>query len=132
MTKAVSGNKHPTEPHAGIYWWYRGKVVAFTEPVSAVEPVEHVHDSALGHDPMWPQVQRQYPPLRDKEYYDIPRGRVLYVADRDEYWLFAPAVLHTRVTVIGRIIRRFGLPPEKVHLKTDTHYEPAPMEWEDE
>ena len=120
-------------PHVGIFWFYRGRLVALGAALNKVISQGGVQDVDAGHDKLWPQVQRRHPAFRHKEYYEVPRGRVLYNVSRGEFWLFAPQSLQHRRPIIDRIIRRFGLPPERIILKSDRHYEPPGDDlWNDE
>ena len=111
-------------PHIGIFWVYRGRLIALGTPLDKVVAHGGVQNVEAGHYEVWPQIQRRYPALRRKEYYEVPRGRILYDGGRGEFWLFAPQSLQRRRPTIDRIIRRYGLPPAKVRLKSDLHYEP--------
>src|SRR5437899_2791486 len=69
------------EPQIGIFWVYRGQILRFTQPVSQVPAVGGFRDSSYGHDGFWKQMIDLFPELSLKEYFDIPRGRVLFAVN---------------------------------------------------
>ncbi len=106
-----------TACQVGIFWINDGRVIAFTEDVESVRAIGGFKDSDLGHDACWEQV------ALPGEYMDTSRGRVLYDVRHDTFRLFVPSALVDDRTTLDRIRQRFNLPPEKVQVWTDPHYE---------
>jgi hypothetical protein len=82
---------------------------------------------------LWPKVQKQYPDLRDKEYEQVPRGRVLYDAGRRQYVLLCSDVVAKNRVLLAQIMRRFNLPREATRVVVDQHYnDPAQINWDED
>jgi hypothetical protein len=107
----------------GIFWLHGGKLIVFGEEASTVKPVGGVRDGRFGHDDEWPNVQEMYPALVDREYFEIPRGRVLFREDPGVYEVFLPAKLHAHKRLVEAVAKAFSLQPEGIRLKQDEHYE---------
>ena len=110
-------------PHIGIFWAYRSRLIVFSEPVADVSAVAGVKDSRFGHDAVWAEVVRSRPELGGREYYDVPRGRVVYRVDDDLYNVFLPRRMHLVPIWLARICRTFALPSPRVRMRADLHYE---------
>jgi hypothetical protein len=113
-----------SERQVGIYWVYQGRVLAFSEPLSAVRAIDGVRDSDLGHDAIWSRVQASRPELRSREYFDVPRGRVLYRESEARFDVFMPKRFWKDRRVTAAVRRAFGLKASEVRLCADEHYEP--------
>src|SRR4051794_1847439 len=111
------------EPRVGIFWVVGGEVVAFTEPLGHVGPVNGVRDSDLGHDALWPMVQRRHPRLRCLEYWQVPRGRVLYREREHRFDLLMPTAEGRDRRLVAAVAERFGLPAGRFIVAWDLHYE---------
>src|SRR5689334_14468611 len=112
------------EPRVGIFWMVNGNVLAFTEPLDHVRPVNGVRDSDLGHDDLWPLVQRRHPQLRSLEYWQVPRGRVLYRERERRFDLLMPAAEGGDRRLVAAVAERFALPAGTFIVASDVHYEP--------
>jgi hypothetical protein len=123
LSKYFHLNKEAAEPQVGIFWLYMGQVLQFSQPVSSVAPVAGFKDSGYNHDSYWNQMVKMFPELNQKEYYDIPRGRVLFSVN-GIYHIMLPALEAKNKIVVSRIIRNFSLPRERSVAETDHHYDP--------
>ena len=112
------------DSHVGIFWILGRKVIAFREPAANVPPVNGVADSDLAHDPMWTAIQREHRQLRDKEYWQIPRGRVVHHVQRDRFVVYCPTQMSEDAELIARIRRKVSLPPDRTDVLPDLHYDP--------
>jgi hypothetical protein len=106
-------------PKVGI-WWDDGKrLVALTHAYT--KNVAHVGgriDSNLSHVDEWPMVAREFGLTAEDEYFTVPRGRVVLLAEE-----LVGIILHGNTTKSGRlptIARRFDLTNWKAEI--DTHY----------
>jgi len=108
----------------GIFWIVDGEIVAFKEPASKVKSVNSVKDSEFAHDSLWPKVQRSCSGLEDKEYWQIPRGRVVYRDPKREYVVFMPTMLLKDRGLLVGISKAFGLGASRVCALGDLHYDP--------
>jgi hypothetical protein len=85
-----------------------------------------VRDSRYGHDQEWPRVQAMYPELDGREYFEIPRGRVLHRPEEGTFDVFLPAALARAPRIVAALARAFHLPEEAIRLRRDEHYELRP------
>jgi hypothetical protein len=111
-------------PQLGIFWLYRHRIIAFTVPVDAVTEVGGSKDASLAHSDLWDQVVKQQPKLAGKEYWSVPRGRVLFQIPKRTYIIYSSTSLASDQSVIGKIVRRFGLSGLDVQVGSDRHYDP--------
>ena len=115
-------DKETGEPQIGIFWVYRGQVFQFTQPYSSVPPVGGFRDSNYTHDGYWGQMEKMFPELAGKEYFSVPRGRVLFEVNGTFHIVMSSKDAKNQI-LIARIKRAFNLPPKTV-VDTDVHYNP--------
>lgn len=124
--KVYNLKKEAANPQIGIFWLYKGQILQFAESVNNVPPVGGFKDSGYTHDSYWKQVQQMHPELAGKEYFDVPRGRVLFVIN-GTYKIILPSAQSKDMMLIKRIISNFSLPAAKTIVETDLHYD-APQD----
>lgn len=119
--------KSQPQPQVGIFWVFRGRVLAapcpVAEGVEACDMVNGPHD----HVDYWPVLQRQHPELADLEYEEVPRGRVVFSRADRRFCVYLDKKLH-RPAVESRLVRVFGLPRSRTSFSTDPHYVTDPGE----
>ena len=71
----------------------------------------------LGHDKLFESTYPNY----SSEYYDFPRGRIVYDTVNDEYTIYIDQCIRTK-TKIEKLKKLFGLKNEKVKVDGDLHY----------
>ncbi len=64
--------------HIGIFWVHQGHILASPVSLDVAVVTSGIADSPKNHVSLWPQIQRKHPDLRDLEYLDVPRGRVVF------------------------------------------------------
>jgi hypothetical protein len=111
----------------GIFWVDRGQLI-----IAAVSLADGVDDGVFvngpdDHDPYWPIVQRTHANLRGLEYYQVPRGRVLFNKTERRFYGYLDKVLDTPV-MKRMIMARFHLPRKHTTFQTDLHYTTDPDE----
>ncbi|RYZ44641.1 MAG: hypothetical protein EOO72_05740, partial [Myxococcaceae bacterium] len=94
----------PPEPRLGIYWLVNGKVESFSQPMSEVRPVDMVRDTDLGHADTWPRVVGRHPELRGREYFEVPRGRVLFVECETIFRVFMPSREAAQKELVAQVV----------------------------
>lgn len=110
-------------PKVGVFWFYRGDVWGQgIDLAGGEEGVPGLIDCPDSHAELWDEkILSIFPELRGCEYYEIPRGRVLW--DRNQGC--ANVYLDATLLDIGskvRIAQFFDLPLESVTWRTDSHY----------
>ena len=107
-----------SEPHVGIWWQGREGLVAFAQALDAVEEPMPLIDSDLAHNDLWPHAAGRLGADRTSEYFEIPRGRVLWDSTRDR-----GIVYHGNATgreTLVQVAALFGLP--NWETRKDDHY----------
>lgn len=111
-------------PSVGIFWLVGGEIVVFTTPVDRGERVGGFVNYPHGHVDLWRFVQRSRPQLREVEYEDIPRGRVVFDEGGKSFHLLLPSAACKDPALVERLIARFGLGNSEVKVIADRHYDP--------
>lgn len=66
------------EPLVGIWWDDSTTLVAFAHPITENTSGDELVDSNLSHDREWPLVCHRLGRPPQSEYFEIPRGRVIF------------------------------------------------------
>jgi len=91
-------------PLVGI-WWYDGMTLAaFAHSMEQrVSSLERLIDSNLEHWREWPKVCSKFGKLPSDEYFDVPRGRVIYDAGQGRSVIYhGSATPPERVRIIAK------------------------------
>ena len=72
------------------------------------------------HYETWPTVQKEYPAMREVEYDEIPRGRVIFNVERKKYFVYSNKDVLRNFK--AEIIEAFNLPVKKIKFLEDDHY----------
>lgn len=64
--------------HVGIWWHDDERLVAFLQSISEIKSVGHLIDSDLAHDAVWEIARHELTGHENAEYFDIPRGRIVW------------------------------------------------------
>jgi len=110
----------PDQPRVGIWWLVGDEVVDFGIDPETVAPCDGVRDSPDGHFRVWPRVVERFRQLRNVEYDEIPRGRVILQGDQFVVLLGEKESLVPGL--VARIAHAFGLDSQNVRVVTDEHY----------
>lgn len=110
-----------SEPQVGIFWLVNHKLVTETTPVSQAELYLNFRTHAGDHVTSWESLRRAGVVPSDLEYDEVPRGRLIYDAARDQFTLMADQhILHDK-QVLAKIMTQFNLPANTI-TDTDRHY----------
>src|SRR5436190_755945 len=113
--------KTNSKPQIGIFWVFRGKVLAATAPLEDGAPSAESLDSPHDHVRVWPTLQQKNPALRSLEYEEIPRGRIVFIKRTKQFHVYADKALHTP-TVKRLILATFQIPRARAVFLGDSHY----------
>jgi len=115
-------NPVPPEPHVGIFWLFRDRLILDATPISKAE----LYGSALGHPTShidhWTRLQRTRTVPAEVEYEEPPRGRVVFDGREQRFHLLADKCILGRRDVVGRIMAAMNLPQDKTSEGRDEHY----------
>jgi len=116
-----SGQSKRLTGKVGIFWVFHGRVLAATYNLADGEDYGDAVNGRTDHVHYWPKFQEQHPALRELEYQDVPRGRVLFMKPSEKFHVYLDKAL--RAEKIKRAIcQEFELPVAKTKFLSDSHY----------
>lgn len=123
---AASKGKTAAIPEVGVFW-IADDGTMFHESVSLRDAEDYGDFKIFGgcHYDLWRKAVRANPQWRDKEYENVPRGRVVYRRHpkTPHFIVYLPKRL---LKYRGKVVSTFHLPSAYVRFDTtDEHYEPV-------
>lgn len=115
--------------NVGIFWFHRGGLLVSRVPVADGVATHNAVDSPVDHVDYWPKLQRRHPELREREYFEIPRGRVIYMTKPKTFHIYLNRVL-IQPRIQAALLKEFGLPKRRTKFVPDGHYTTDPNELE--
>jgi hypothetical protein len=113
----------------GIFWVYKNTVIGKARELSeSQETVPGMLDSPDSHVDVWEDdatIAARFPELRDVEYQDVPRGRVVYATADDQAIVYMDARLQS-AKIRRAIANFFDLADAATTWESDTHYTTDP------
>jgi len=114
-------------PLLGIFWFFKGKLLKAETPwEEGIEGPEAIN-AKDDHVNVWPTMQRQNPALRNLEYEEVPRGRVVFLKKPRKFCVYMDKQLHTPA-IKRMILAQFHLPKSSTQFLSDLHYTTDPDE----
>jgi hypothetical protein len=123
-----------TNPKVGIFWFVLDDMggrhmLADGCDLAEAEPYGDCLTFGPGHSEIWNKWRRSGPPsnralmtiIRDDEYEDWPRGRIVFDRIADRFMLYADR----RITAEGltaKVAQYFCLPADRTVIQYDLHY----------
>jgi hypothetical protein len=104
--------------HVGIWWHDDERLVAFLQSIAEIKPISHLIDSDLAHDSAWETARRELSCGEQTEYFDVPRGRILWDTAHQCGILYHGN--STSTDLFEELARIYRLPRWEVRL--DEHY----------
>jgi hypothetical protein len=111
----------PQEPHVGIVWSIRDRLIFDSVPMHEAEANGEHWDHPRSHIDVWAHLQRHGKVPRESEYEEFPRGRVIYSSASATFTLLLDKCILDRKDLIDKIKAELHL-PKKIKLSTDPHY----------
>lgn len=112
-------------PKVGVFWVYQSKVLGqATSITKGSQSVLGLLDAEVTHQQVWKDKKHfsgEFPELADREYLDIPRGRVLYQTKNRQSLVYMDSNLMHPVTK-QKIADFFEFRPAAAIWKHDLHY----------
>ena len=98
---AMENKQAISVPDVGIFWVYGGKVYGTYKPLGEADMMGDYKYDKTTHYMFWEGLKERNPELpQDKEFNEVPRGRVAYVISEKAYHIISnPDVLGDTVTV---------------------------------
>jgi hypothetical protein len=110
------------EPHVGIFWFVRGKLVIDSTPLGESEPYGEHLTHPRSHIDVWGQWRLGGKVPGESEYEKFPRGRVMYNTKTERFTLLVDRCILRDKGVVSRIMSELHLPSENTDKGTDAHY----------
>lgn len=117
-------------PHIGIFWVHNGHVFGKARGLSeGIQTLPNCLDSPDDHVSVWEisALRKNYPDLRDSEYFDVPRGRVIFNTKTETAIIYLDKFLSSRCAR-DQILEFFDLTASKISWKNDSHYTTDPKQ----
>ena len=121
------------EPEVGIFWTFDGKLFHLeSSPVSKAVRTRVSVDYAVGHYAAWFMMEKKgllssLPPHMRDEYDAIPRGRVVFLFDQENYVIYHGDDYNEAIE--AEIVDRLHLPEGGFREEVDEHYNPLPEDF---
>lgn len=85
------------ESEVGIFFVYNGEVLTYSTPLCVTEPYGNFNSADSEYDRYWKFGQRYDVVPREIEYGEVPRGRVEYDINEENFRIYAdPCILKDR------------------------------------
>ena len=123
----MRGTKNTLRSTIGIFWIFKEKLLKLETALQNGSDYAGVIHSDINHIDYWPVLQRRMPELKQLEYEDVPRGRVMFFKRTKKYRVLMDKVLHTPRNK-QLLLKAFNLPKAKTVFGTDPHYTTDPKE----
>lgn len=115
----------------GVFWIYKASIFGKTTELHQGEmAVSAIVDSPDNHADFWIHDRehlRQFPELSEREYFEVPRGRVLFDKTQNRSIVYLDiAILSVHVKEL--VCRFFDLEVANVLWRDDLHYKTSPAD----
>lgn len=107
------------QPIVGIFWLLGNRLIFDTSPLSEAEPYGDCLGHEESHDHYWTVQQGLGNVPRDVEYYEHPRGRVVYNTKTQRFALYADRCIVKQKSVVSRVMEAMCLPASQTDVGTD-------------
>ncbi len=109
-------------PQLGIFWVYQERVIGRARALAdGDESRPGLLDSPDDHVSLWENAELRKPARLHSEYFDVPRGRVVFSTEEHRAIIYLDASL-SGTAVRKRILSFFDLADTPVTWKEDPHY----------
>jgi len=108
----------PSSPHVGIWWHRSQRLVGFAQAIDDLPEFVGLVDSDLGHNDLWTAARPELGCDELAEYFDVPRGRVLWSPSKKRGLIYHGNGTDTET--LNQIAAMFGL--LRWDVQHDDHY----------
>ena len=112
----------------GIFWVFRGTVIGEREEIESLEAEGGFINGNEDHCVYWERLRPKLGLPDGVEYFDLPRGRVIFVVEKNVFRILGSTELCDDMKTVDQVMRFFSLPPKRVETMPDEHYEDQPPE----
>jgi len=116
---APTSRNNELEPNVGIFWLFEGRLTLDVSPLSQAESYGDCLGHPTSHDEYWTAQQCLGVVPRDMEYYECPRGRVVYNSKTKRFALYVDRCILKRKSIDKQIMKAMHLPAGQTDVMTD-------------
>ena len=106
----------------GVFWIFENKVFSETQKLEDIKSINGFKDSDLSHYQVWDKIKTQHPKFYLYEYEDIPRGRVVYNIEENQFIIYCNENTLQEEISKKLILEKFQLLNINSIFKADEHY----------
>jgi hypothetical protein len=106
----------------GVFWIYDNQIFCETQNINDIKPINGFIDSDLAHYQVWNKVKNQHPKFYLFEYEDIPRGRIVYDIENEQFIIYCNKDILKQKISKKLILEKFQLLNKKAIFIEDEHY----------
>jgi len=106
----------------GIFWYYQNQTIGIAHDFNQSDQDSlGLTDSAYTHVKYWETLRELIPELKNFEYEEIPRGRIIYNAKTSKFYAYMDAKL-LKTNIAKKVADFFELDFDCIIWKKDPHY----------
>jgi hypothetical protein len=109
----------------GIFWIYDGMLIPESIPYTEGEDYGEFVNGKTNHYDFWRSVQRIVPKLRDFEYEQIPRGRVIFSRRDGKFHIYGSEQFVKNEAEKKMVLEAFSIAASEAVFRFDEHYSMA-------
>lgn len=106
----------------GVFWIYKSQIYAKSIQIDKVKPIRGFIDSDFAHYQEWSEISIQNKDFYLYEYEDIPRGRVVYDIEENQFIIYCNEIILKKEISKRLILEKFQILNENSIFKEDEHY----------
>ena len=107
----------------GIFWIYRGELIQESLPHVEGEVYGEFINGKSGHYEFWKSVQKRVPALRNYEYDEVPRGRVIFSKRDGKFHIYGSEQFVKNEEERNMVLKAFNIPEAEAVFRFDEHYQ---------
>jgi hypothetical protein len=111
-----------SEPHVGIFWLLKGKLIMDTTPLTKAEDYDDFKIHPASHIDVWARLQRSGIASAEMVYEEAPRGRVAYNTKTQRFTLLADKCILEDERIVEQIVSELTWWRKATDFGRDPHY----------
>jgi hypothetical protein len=123
LRKVMTSIPETHNPEVGIFWLHGKKLLKHSVPLEEGMEYGDFINGPLGHYEFWEKNGNRMPGLQDREYDQVPRGRVVYSGKEQTFFVYSSRKLIADTENRKILLEAFHLTEETVVFRSDEHYE---------
>ncbi len=111
-----------SEPEVGIFFIVGDELFRKSTPLCDAELSDDSRIHLGSHRAFWEEIRREKAVLSGVPYDFYPRGRVLFSANDERFWVYVDRPTRKDHVMIVNILSEFHLPQDKTKIRCDPQY----------